>query len=60
VFIRGGRIVPIRQRVRRASSLMANDPFTLIIALDNNVSIPNSLFNKILTSFYSDFCKRVC
>jgi len=34
VFIRGGTIIPLKQRVRRSSSLMLNDPYTLIIALD--------------------------
>lgn len=37
-FIRGGKILPIKERVRRASSLMARDPYTLIIALDSEVS----------------------
>ncbi|XP_065662166.1 neutral alpha-glucosidase AB isoform X2 [Hydra vulgaris] len=34
VFIRGGSIIPLKERVRRASSLMINDPLTLIIALN--------------------------
>jgi len=43
-FIRGGRMLPIKQRVRRASSLMANDPYTLIFALDNNSAASGSLY----------------
>ncbi len=43
VFLRGGSIVPRRQRVRRAASLMTNDPFTLVVALDENVSDSFSL-----------------
>ena len=37
VFQRGGTIIPKKLRVRRASSLMANDPYTLIVALDAEV-----------------------
>lgn len=37
VFQRGGSIVPRKMRVRRSSSLMASDPFTLIICLDKQV-----------------------
>jgi len=36
VFIRGGGIIPIKQRIRKSSELMFYDPFTLIIALDEN------------------------
>ena len=34
VFQRGGTIVPTLQRVRRSSKIMLNDPYTLIVALD--------------------------
>ena len=34
MFIRGGSIIPLKERVRRASSLMEKDPITLVIALD--------------------------
>ncbi|XP_056021403.1 neutral alpha-glucosidase AB-like isoform X2 [Ostrea edulis] len=34
VFQRGGAIVPRKMRVRRSSSLMATDPFTLVICLN--------------------------
>ena len=34
VFQRGGTIIPRKMRVRRASSLMKNDPYTLFVALD--------------------------
>ncbi len=36
VFQRGGSIIPYKFRLRRSTKQMANDPFTLIIALDNN------------------------
>ncbi|KAI8613594.1 glycosyl hydrolases family 31-domain-containing protein [Chytriomyces sp. MP71] len=34
VFLRGGSIVPRRDRVRRAAALGLRDPYTLVIALD--------------------------
>ena len=37
VFLRGGTIVPRRQRLRRSASLMLKDPITLVVALDENV-----------------------
>ena len=36
VYQRGGTIIPKKERIRRSSALMANDPITLIIALDKN------------------------
>ncbi|KAF8320449.1 alpha-glucosidase [Clavulina sp. PMI_390] len=38
VLIRGGSIVPTRQRPRRASTAMKNDPFTLTVALSSTTS----------------------
>ena len=38
LLVRGGSIIPTRERPRRASSLMKHDPFTLRIALDNKNS----------------------
>ena len=35
VFLRSGTVVPTRQRLRRASSRMSEDPLTLVIALDS-------------------------
>ena len=37
VYYRGGSIVPRKMRVRRASSLTRDDPFTLFVALDSSV-----------------------
>ncbi|SJL06283.1 uncharacterized protein ARMOST_09619 [Armillaria ostoyae] len=34
LYIRGGSVVPTRERPRRSSPLMAHDPFTLRVALD--------------------------
>ena len=39
MFQRGGTIVPKKMRVRRASSLMRNDPYTLVVALDPRVRV---------------------
>lgn len=44
VFIRGGSIIPIKERIRRASSLMAKDPYTLIIALDDEGKAEGELY----------------
>lgn len=37
VYQRGGSIIPRKMRVRRASPLMKNDPYTLVVALDSQV-----------------------
>uniref|UniRef100_A0A914X4X0 Glucosidase II subunit alpha n=1 Tax=Plectus sambesii TaxID=2011161 RepID=A0A914X4X0_9BILA len=41
VFQRGGTIIPLRERVRRASALMANDPITLYIATNYHADQAN-------------------
>ncbi|TPX32725.1 hypothetical protein SmJEL517_g04192 [Synchytrium microbalum] len=51
VFIRGGSIIPRRDRVRRSSSLMKRDPFTLVIALDEKASAD---FGEATGSLYLD------
>jgi hypothetical protein len=38
VFQRGGHIVPYKFRLRRSTTQMADDPFTLVVTLDNNVN----------------------
>jgi alpha 1,3-glucosidase len=37
VLLRGGRIIPTRQRLRRSSAATYNDPFTLYVALGDRV-----------------------
>lgn len=37
-FYRGGYIVPRKDRVRRSATLMTDDPYTLVVTLDSNVS----------------------
>ncbi|KAL1504554.1 hypothetical protein AB1Y20_010954 [Prymnesium parvum] len=44
VFQRGGTIVPRQMRLRRASSLMGADPFTLVVAPDASGAANGTLF----------------
>ena len=44
LLIRGGSIVPTRERPRRSSPLMKNDPFTLRVALGNTCSARGELY----------------
>ena len=44
VFLRGGSIVPKRERVRRSSELMKKDPFTLWVALDKQQQASGSIY----------------
>ncbi|CAH1961001.1 unnamed protein product [Acanthoscelides obtectus] len=43
-FYRGGNIIARKDRPRRSSSLMHNDPFTLYVALDNKQTASGTLF----------------
>lgn len=47
MYQRGGVIIPQRLRKRRAAILAINDPITLVIALDRNVS-----FFKLMQFFF--------
>lgn len=44
VFQRGGTIVPKKERIRRASTLMKNDPYTLIVCLDKQKEANGTLY----------------
>lgn len=44
VFQRGGSIIPYKFRLRRSSAQMANDPFTLMVALDNEAKATGELY----------------
>ncbi|XP_055374971.1 neutral alpha-glucosidase AB [Condylostylus longicornis] len=44
VFQRGGTIIPKKGRIRRASTLMKNDPYTLVICLDEIQSAKGTLY----------------
>lgn len=44
VFQRGGSILPRKNRVRRSSALMLNDPVTLVVALDDKFEASGKLY----------------
>uniref|UniRef100_A0A182QSP4 Glucosidase II subunit alpha n=1 Tax=Anopheles farauti TaxID=69004 RepID=A0A182QSP4_9DIPT len=44
VFQRGGTIVPTKERIRRASTLMRDDPYTLTVALDRDERAKGTLY----------------
>ncbi|XP_076463388.1 neutral alpha-glucosidase AB-like isoform X2 [Babylonia areolata] len=44
VFQRGGSIIPRKMRPRRSSTLMFDDPFTLIVALDSKQEASGQLY----------------
>lgn len=50
-FYRGGSIIPRKDRPRRASTLMRNDPFTLYVALDEKQSAKGTLYVDDYESF---------
>nr|BBD49478.1 alpha-glucosidase [Trilocha varians] len=44
VYQRGGSIIPRKERIRRSSTLMADDPYSLVVALDSNNSAEGTLY----------------
>ena len=44
VFQRGGSTVPKRERIRRSSALMHNDPITLVVAPDRQGMAKGTLY----------------
>ncbi|MCO5580095.1 hypothetical protein L7F22_033961 [Adiantum nelumboides] len=44
VFQRGGTIIPRRERPRRSSSQTLNDPYTLVVALDDMLEAEGELY----------------
>ncbi|KAG2734879.1 hypothetical protein G9P44_002885 [Scheffersomyces stipitis] len=44
VFLKGGSIIAQKNRYRRSSKLMANDPYTLIVAPDSNGNANGKLY----------------
>ena len=44
VFLRGGRIIPRKLRLRRSSKLMYYDPYTLVIAYDGDLNAEGMLY----------------
>lgn len=44
MFQRGGTIIAKKERIRRAATLMTNDPYTLIVCLDRVQSADGTLY----------------
>ncbi|CAG8548749.1 3175_t:CDS:10 [Ambispora leptoticha] len=44
VLLRGGSIIPRRQRIRQSSALMRLDPLTLLVGIDQNGEAKGSLY----------------
>lgn len=44
MFQRGGSIIPYKFRLRRSTTQMADDPFTLMVALDKKQSATGQLY----------------
>ncbi|KAJ3308998.1 hypothetical protein HDV04_000549 [Boothiomyces sp. JEL0838] len=44
VFMRGGSIIPRKDRQRRSSQLMKKDPYTIIVALDSRLNASGSIY----------------
>lgn len=51
VYQRGGSIIPRKLRLRRSSQLMVNDPYTLYVALDENLKADGMLYIDDETTF---------
>ena len=44
VYQRGGSIIPKKERIRRAATLMIHDPYTLVVCLDRNGHAKGTLY----------------
>jgi len=51
VYQRGGSVVPRKLRLRRSSHLMMNDPYTLYVALGNDLKAKGELYMDDETTF---------
>lgn len=51
MYLRGGSVVPRRDRKRRSAELTLNDPYTLVIALDKNGEASGHLYADDAVSF---------
>lgn len=51
VYQRGGSIIPRKLRLRRSSYLMINDPYTIYIALNNDLKAEGTLYMDDETTF---------
>lgn len=57
-YYRGGSIIPRKERPRRASSLMRNDPYTLYVVLDSNVGIFYWTYFVFILNLFKEIRKR--
>lgn len=44
MYQRGGSIIPKKERIRRAATLMINDPYTLVVCLDKSSHAKGTLY----------------
>jgi len=44
VFIRGGHIIPRKDRLRRSTQMMKRDPYTIVVALDKDLKAAGDLY----------------
>ncbi|RCK64791.1 Glucosidase 2 subunit alpha [Candida viswanathii] len=55
ILLRGGSVIPMKNRYRRSSQLMQNDPYQLVIALDATGSASGQLYvNETIIEFKAD------
>lgn len=59
VFQRGGSVLFTKERVRRCSSLMSKDPYTLTVALDKDGTFANGRVDTFL-AFYMQLLSAMC
>jgi len=55
IYLKGGKILLTKERPRRNSELMLNDPYTMYIALDQNRKSTGTLFEDDQKSLNSDY-----
>lgn len=51
VYLRGGFIIPVHERIRRAAILSAHDPYTLLIILDKQGQAKGDLYHDDFYTF---------
>lgn len=54
LFYRGGYIIPKKARPRRSSTMMLNDPYTIVVALDQSAERTNATGYLYLDDFHSE------
>ena len=59
VYIRGGEIIARRERTRRSTDAMANDPYTLVVAVAWNDNLAHAHSKYVVLSFELRFAFRL-